>query len=239
MKFIKFKNEIEASQYAANEIIDLIKKESKVKLGLATGSTPIKLYEILVKDHNENKTDWSKVETFNLDEYLGLPENHPQTYKVFMDHHLFSKVNINKNNTHFPEQNSINYDELIDSKKGIDLQILGIGTNGHIGFNEPGSELNSLTRVVNLTQETIKVNADKFFHGDTKDVPKQALSMGIKSILKAKKIILLAFGESKQDAIKKLKESIAFDINFPASALALHNDVTIVIDEKAGENIDL
>ncbi|MBD5423077.1 MAG: glucosamine-6-phosphate deaminase [Mycoplasma sp.] len=238
MKFIKFKNDDIASLHVANEMIDLIKSNPKAILGLATGSTPIKLYNCLAQDYKENKTDWSNITTFNLDEYLGLPENHPQTYKVFMDQHLFSKTNIKKENTNFPEMN-VNYDELISKDGGIDLQILGIGTNGHIGFNEPGSPLDSLTRIVDLTPETIKVNAQKFFNGDEKDVPKKALSMGIKSILGAKKIILLAFGPSKNEAMRKLKELKTFDINFPASALVLHNDVTIIVDEDAAKDLDL
>ncbi len=236
MKFITYKTEEEASLVVARQLIEAIKNNPKLKLGLATGATPIKLYGELAKDYAANKTNWSNVTTFNLDEYLGLPVGHPQTYKVFMNQHLFSKTNINLSNTHFPEMNS-NYDNLIDNLGGIDVQILGIGTNGHIGFNEPGSPLESVTRVVDLTPETIQVNANKFFNGDTTEVPKTALSMGIHSIMKAKKIILLAFGTTKQDAIKRLKNSQGFDINFPASALALHPDVTIILDKDA--NIDL
>lgn len=232
MIFKKFKTEDEASKYVAKELIKEINKKQTINLGLATGSTPIKVYQELINDYLENKTDWTKIKTFNLDEYLGLESTHPQSYKVFMNDYLFSKINIKKENTHFPELNK-NYDHLIDSLGGIDIQILGIGTNGHIGFNEPGSELESLTRIVDLTQETINVNANKFFNGDTKEVPKQAISMGIKSILKAKKIFLLAFGKSKQEAIKTLKNSKEFNIDFPASALALHNDVTIIFDEEA------
>lgn len=232
MIFKKFKTEDEASKYVAKELIKEINKKQTINLGLATGSTPIKVYQELINDYLENKTDWNKIKTFNLDEYLGLESTHPQSYKVFMNDYLFSKINIKKENTHFPELNK-NYDHLIDSLGGIDIQILGIGTNGHIGFNEPGSELESLTRIVDLTQETINVNANKFFNGDTKEVPKQAISMGIKSILKAKKIFLLAFGKSKQEAIKTLKNSKEFNIDFPASALALHNDVTIIFDEEA------
>lgn len=232
MNFKKFKNENEASKYVSNLIISEIKKNGNLKIGLATGSTPIKLYEELSKDYKDNKTNWSNIKTFNLDEYLHLDENDPQSYKTFMKKHLFSNININKENTHFPELN-INYDDLILENGGIDIQILGIGTNGHIGFNEPGSTLESKTRIVDLTQETIQVNANKFFNGDTKNVPKQAISMGIDSILKAKKIILLAFGPSKKETIKTLKSMKKFDSNFPASSLLLHNDVTIIIDNEA------
>ena len=232
MKFINFKTENQASDFVAKEIIEIIKQNPKINLGLATGSTPIPLYQALANDFSINKTNWEKVQTFNLDEYLDLPDNHPQTYRVFMNQHLFSKVNIDLNNTHFPNPQE-NYDHLIDKLGGIDLQILGIGTNGHIGFNEPGSELNSLTRIVDLTEETITTNANKFFDGDTKLVPKQAISMGIDSILKAKKIILLAFGPTKKDVVKTLKNTKQFDINFPASALVLHPDVTIITDDEA------
>ena len=215
MKFVNFKTENEASDFVAKEIIEMVGKNSKINLGLATGSTPIPLYQALVDDFSINKTNWEKVQTFNLDEYLDLPDNHPQTYRVFMNQHLFSKVNIDLSNTHFPNLQE-NYDQLINKLGGIDLQILGIGTNGHIGFNEPGSELNSLTRIVDLTEETIITNANKFFDGDTKLVPKQAISMGIDSILKTKKIILLAFGKTKKDVVKTLKNTKQFDINFPA-----------------------
>lgn len=236
MKFIKFKNEKDASLFVANELIASIKTNPSIKLGLATGSTPIPLYQDIANDYAKNKTDWSHVSIFNLDEYIGLSENHEQSYKVFMYNHLFSKLNVNLKNTHFPEH-GINYDELIKKNGGIDIQILGIGTNGHIGFNEPGSTLDSLTRVVDLTPETIQVNANKFFNGDITNVPKTALSMGIASILKAKKIYLLAFGKSKQYAISELKKAKAFNINFPASALALHPDVTIIYDEEAESDL--
>lgn len=232
MKFVNFKTENEASDFVAKEIIEMVGKNSKINLGLATGSTPIPLYQALANDFSINKTNWEKVQTFNLDEYLDLPDNHPQTYRVFMNQHLFSKVNIDLSNTYFPNLQE-NYDQLINKLGGIDLQILGIGTNGHIGFNEPGSELNSLTRIVDLTEETITTNANKFFDGDTKLVPKQAISMGIDSILKAKKIILLAFGKTKKDVVKTLKNTKQFDINFPASALILHPDVTIITDDEA------
>lgn len=236
MEFKTFATEQEASKFVADELIKEIRANKNLKLGLATGSTPIILYQELAKDFHDNKTDWSGITTFNLDEYIGLPVNHEQSYKVFMDENLFSKVNINKKNTYFPEIDK-NYDQLIQEIGGIDIQILGIGTNGHIGFNEPGSDFDSVTRVVDLTLETIRVNANKFFNGNTNEVPKTALSMGIGSILKAKKIILLAFGPSKKQAILRLKKSKGFDIEFPASALVMHPNVTIVVDK--GADFDL
>lgn len=232
MKFKVFENSSIASKDVAKTLIEAIRENKNIRLGLATGSTPIELYNELANDYANNQTDYSNVMTFNLDEYLGLPENHEQSYKVFMNQHLFSKTNVQLVNTHFPSVDN-NYDDLIDKFGGIDIQILGIGTNGHIGFNEPGSEEDSMTRIVDLAQETIEVNAKKFFDGDTTLVPKQAVSMGLKSIIKAKKIILLAFGESKIDAINKLKSATKFDINFPASILVNHPDVTIVVDKLA------
>ncbi len=231
MEFKGFVSDIEASNYVATEMLKEIKKQEKINLGLATGSTPVLLYKALIKDFNDNKTSWDKVSTYNLDEYLGLPNGHPQTYKEFMDNELFSGVKVDLKNTHFPAVDQ-NYDALIKYNGGIDVQILGIGTNGHIGFNEPGSPLKSVTRVVDLTDETIEVNAKKFFNNDISQVPKTAISMGLDSILKSKKIYLLAFGHSKKEVMKKLYNSKKFDINFPASALLKHNNVTIIFDKE-------
>ncbi|MGL5590534.1 MAG: glucosamine-6-phosphate deaminase [Metamycoplasmataceae bacterium] len=238
MQFKGFKNSLEASEFVAQEMLEEIRKGKQINLGLATGSTPILLYKLLIDDYNDHKTSWEHVSTYNLDEYLGLPEEHPQTYKVFMKDQLFSKVNINLENTHFPTIDA-DYDQLIKSHGGIDIQILGIGTNGHIGFNEPGSPLKSLTRVVDLTEETIKVNAEKFFNNDISQVPTKAISMGLESILNAKKIYLLAFGLSKKEAMHKLYNSKKFDIDFPASALLKHNDVTIIFDKETELNKEM
>ena len=231
MEFKSFATDVEASNYVANEMLKEIKTREKINLGLATGSTPVLLYKALINDFNENKASWNNVSTYNLDEYLGLPDGHPQTYKEFMKNELFLGVKADLKNTHFPEVNQ-NYDSLIKTNGGIDIQILGIGTNGHIGFNEPGSPLKSLTRVVDLTSETIEVNAKKFFNNDISQVPKTAISMGLNSILNAKKIYLLAFGHSKKEVMKKLYNSKKFDINFPASALLNHKDVTIIFDKE-------
>ena len=208
-----------------------IKKGNKINLGLATGSTPILLYKALINDFEESGTSWANVSTYNLDEYLDLPEGHEQTYKEFMNNQLFSKVKINLKNTHFPAVDN-NYDALIDENGGIDIQILGIGTNGHIGFNEPGSPIKSITRVVDLTEETIQVNAKKFFNGDISQVPKKAISMGLKSILSAKKIYLLAFGISKKEAMEKLFDAKRFNPDFPAGALLKHKNVIVVLDDE-------
>ncbi len=231
IQFKGFENSVQASNFVALEMLKEIKKNTKLNLGLATGSTPMALYKLLINDFHESGTPWTNVSTYNLDEYIGLPDGHPQSYKEFMFHQLFSHVEMNLDNTHFPTTEQ-NYDALIESNGGIDIQILGIGVNGHIGFNEPGSALKSLTRVVDLTEETIQVNAAKFFKKDTSQVPKQAISMGLESILKTKKIFLLAFGLSKKEAMHKLYNAKKFDVNFPASALLKHNDVTVVYDKE-------
>lgn len=170
--------------------------------------------------------------SFNLDEYVGIANDSEDSYHKFMADHLFNKVDIKLVNTYFPGSEG-GFDELIAQKGGIDLQILGIGTNGHVGFNEPGSAQDSLTRVVDLTPGTIQVNADKFFNGDTTSVPKTAYSMGLKSIMNAKEIILLAYGPSKKEALAGLKAATKFDINNPSSVLVDHANVTVVFDEAA------
>ena len=236
MQFKTFPTSQMASDYVAQMIIRAIKNKPTIKLGLATGSTPIELYQFLVIDYQTKQTNWKQVTTFNLDEYLNLPIDHEQTYRVFMNEQLFNHLNIPLEQTHFPQLEQ-NYDQLIESHGGIDIQILGIGTNGHIGFNEPGSAFNSLTRVVDLTSETISVNAKKFFAGNEDLVPKQAISMGIGSILKAQKIILLAFGSTKKEAMRTLKQVQDFDPDFPASALIKHPDVTIIMDQEAADDL--
>lgn len=239
MKFIKFKNEQESSKYVADLIVKKINHNPKLILGLATGSTPVKLYSLLVENYKTSthpKTDWSHVKTFNLDEYIGVNYHDAVSYHSFMAKNLFNHVNVNHHNTFFPDP-KIDYDELIKENGGIDLQILGIGANGHIGFNEVGSPQHSLTWLVDLVPATIEANAKKYFDGNIDLVPKKALSMGLGSIINAKEIILLAFGASKTEAIKKLKTATKFDINFPASFLVNHKNVTIIVDE--GVDVDL
>lgn len=231
IEFKKFKTSVEGSNFVAQEMLKEIKKGKKINLGLATGSTPILLYKALINDFEESGTSWDNVSTYNLDEYLDLPDGHEQSYKEFMNNQLFAGVKMNLANTHFPSVDN-NYDALINENGGIDIQILGIGTNGHIGFNEPGSPLKSITRVVDLTEETIEVNANKFFNGNIDLVPKKAISMGLESILNAKKIYLLAFGISKKEAMEKLHDVKKFSVDFPAGALLKHKDVTVVLDNE-------
>lgn len=231
--FLNLETPEKASEFVANQIISLVNSKPNCVLGLATGSTPLKVYEYLIEDYQKNKTNYEKVTTFNLDEYIGLDEKYlDKSYQYFMNKNLFSKININLNNTHFPdEKNPEKYDVLIKNKGGIDFQILGIGINGHIGFNEPPADLNSKTRIVKLSDSTIKANS-RFFK-DESDVPTSAVSMGLWSILQAKQIVLMAFGKSKKNAIKKLYNLNEFDSNLPASALIKKDNVLIIFDEES------
>lgn len=203
--------------------------------GLATGSTPINLYKNFV----ESDIDFSNTVSINLDEYKGIGKDHDQSYDYFMRKNLFDakpfKVNYLPNGlAEDGKAECARYDAII-AENPIDLQILGLGTNGHIGFNEPGTSFDSLTEVVDLTEETIEANA-RFF-ANKNDVPKTAISMGIKSIMSAKKIILFAYGAAKADAVYKMLEE-APSTDLPASALQNHPDVTIIIDKEAASKID-
>lgn len=231
--FINLETVEKASAFVANQIISLVNSKPNCVLGLATGSTPLKVYKYLIEDHKKNKTNYQDVITFNLDEYVGLDKKYAdKSYHYFMNKYLFSKININLNNTYFPdEKNPKKYDTLIKSKDGIDFQILGIGVNGHIGFNEPPADLNSKTRIVELADTTIKSNSRFFKHES--DVPTHAVSMGLWSILQAKQIVLMAFGKSKKNVIKKLYDLDEFDYNLPASALIKKNNILIVVDQES------
>ena len=210
-------------------------------LGLATGSTPIGLYNKLVELNKSGEVDFSKVITFNLDEYYPIKRSNNQSYHYFMNEHLFNHININKNNTYIPngetknpEEECENYEKLIEEAGGIDLQLLGIGQNGHIGFNEPDDNLNTSTHITNLTESTIKANS-RFFN-NISEVPTKALTMGISTILKSKKIILLASGINKHEVVKELlTEDI--NTNIPATLLKVHRDVVLICDKEAYNGI--
>ncbi|ALD66062.1 glucosamine-6-phosphate deaminase [Spiroplasma cantharicola] len=238
MKIIKISNNSEAGKVVSDLILEEVKSNSNIVLGLATGSSPITTYENIIVKSKEQNIDWSKVTTFNLDEYKGLAPDHSQSYRYFMNNKLFNHINIDSKNTFVPSgmietnQEAQKYDELIAQKGGIDLQLLGLGINGHVGFNEPGSEFEGLTSVVKLTKSTIEANA-RFFDNE-KDVPTQAISMGLKSIMNAKKIILIATGEAKAEAVKNLVEG-PVSKNWPCSILLNHKDVTVVIDHEAAK----
>ncbi len=237
MRIYKAKDYQEISRKAANILSAQVMMKPNCVLGLATGSTPIGVYRQLVEWYHKGDLDFSEVRTVNLDEYKGIPREHEQSYYYFMNSHLFSKVNILPENTNIPngmEENAdaecARYNSVIESLGGIDMQLLGLGHNGHIGFNEPGTVFEKMTHCVNLTESTIKANS-RLFAGEA-DVPKQAYTMGIKSIMQAKKILLIVSGEDKA-AI--LKETLcgAVTANVPASILQMHNDVTVVADEAA------
>lgn len=238
MKLIVKKSYDEVSKEAAGIVADVVKKNPEAVLGLATGSTPVGTYKELIRMHKEDGLDFSNITSFNLDEYVGLDEKHPNSYRYFMDTELFNHINIKKENTHVPngmakdlDEYCKQYDKSIEVAGGVDIQILGIGPNGHIAFNEPDKELSFNTFIVKLTDSTIEAN--KRFFDTIDDVPKTAMTMGIGTIMKAKKIILLATGKSKKDAIRYIVEEGKLNTEVPASLLLLHPDVTIIVDEEA------
>jgi len=211
-------------------------------LGLATGGTPLAMYDKLIEMFREDEVDFSEVKSFNLDEYCGLEADHPNSYHYYMYDNFFKEINIKKENIHIPngkaddfDRECRDYEETIKKAGGIDLQILGIGSNGHIGFNEPAESLNVATEVVNLSEETIKANSRYFESED--NVPKKAISMGMATILKADRIILLARGKNKAEAIKKTVNG-KISTQEPASLLQTHPQVTIILDQKAASLIN-
>lgn len=232
MKIINAKDYKDMSRKAANIISAQVILHPACVLGLATGSTPVGAYDQLVEWYNKGDLDFSAVTTVNLDEYCGLDGASDQSYRYFMNTHLFDRVNINKERTFVPnglaedfDAECGRYDALIASLGGIDLQLLGIGHNGHIGFNEPGRAFEKTTHRVKLGESTIKANARFFDSID--DVPKEAITMGIKSIMQAKKILLVAGGEDKKAIMEKaLFGPVTPDV--PASILQLHPDLTVV-----------
>ncbi len=241
MKLIIEKNYDLLSKTAANIVKEEIEKKPNIILGLPTGSTPIGMYKELIRMHKEEGLDFSQVTTFNLDEYVGIDEENPNSYYYFMKDKFFNHINIDSKKTFIPDGKTKGlanyykeYDELIKRKGGIDLQILGIGENGHIGFNEPDDELNIGTTIVHLSESTIEANS-RFF--DTIDqVPKKAITMGIGSIMKSKKIILLVSGINKRKIVNQLLKGNIITTKLPASMLLLHPDVIVIVDEEAYNN---
>ena len=241
MKIIVEKNYEAMSKKAAEIFSEFIENKPDCILGLATGGTPVEMYKNLIRMNKEGKVDFSKVNSINLDEYRGLSGDHDQSYRYFMNTNLFNNININKANTFVPnglakdiEEECKNYDERIEQIGGIDLQLLGIGNNGHIGFNEPAEFLNTKTHLTHLTEDTIQSNA-RFFN-KIEDVPTEAITMGLGGIMKAKRIVLIASGEGKANIISKILEGkITTDI--PATLLQVHPDVTIIVDEAAAKLI--
>ena len=231
----------EASLRVAEMIAEAIRDNPEIVLGLATGGTPIGVYRQLVRMHREQSLDFSGVTTFNLDEYVGLGPEHPQSYRTFMQEHLFDHVNLVSAKTHVPDGLAQDiaayaqaYEDQIRAAGGIDLQLLGIGDNGHIAFNEPGSPGNSRTRRVDLTEETIQANSRFFSSAD--EVPRHAITMGIGTILEAKRIILMATGERKADAVEHAIQG-PIDAMSPASQLQRNRQVTFVLDTAAAARL--
>lgn len=237
MNIIKVKDYEEMSVEAAKFLINKVKQSPDLRLGLATGGTPEGMYRYLIKDHKENHTTYSRAITFNLDEYIGLPPHHPNSYRYYMNSRLFDHIDIEESRVHIPRGDLENpeaectiYEELIQKNNGIDLQVLGIGANGHIGFNEPGSSMQSRTHIVELTPSTRSANARYF--DSLEEVPTHAITMGIATIMESKEILLLASGAHKSGAIKRLLEGGVSE-EFPASILNEHSQVTIIADEAA------
>lgn len=243
MKIYKAKDYKDMSRKAANIISAQMIMKPNCVLGLATGSTPIGTYDQLVEWYNKGDLDFSEVTTVNLDEYKGLPRTNDQSYYYFMHQHLFDRVNIDPERTNVPngmepdaEKECGRYEELIRSLGGVDLQLLGLGHNGHIGFNEPGEAFEKETHCVELTESTIEAN--KRFFASADDVPKQAYTMGIKTIMQAKKILIVVNGENKADIVERAFFGPVTP-EVPASILQLHNDVTLVGDEAALAKIEI
>jgi glucosamine-6-phosphate deaminase len=225
------------SRRAARFVADLVRRRPQCVLGLATGGTPLGTYRELIRQHREEGLDFSQVTTFNLDEYVGLAPTHPQSYRHFMQEHLFDHLNIDASRTHVPDGRALDfeyfcrlYEQKIVEAGGIDLQVLGIGTDGHIAFNEPGSSLGSRTRLKTLASETIRDNA-RFF-GSEEAVPRLAVTMGVGTILESRCCLLLACGAGKAMAIRDTVEG-PITAQVTATALQLHREVIVVLDEPA------
>lgn len=237
MKLIKVNSYAEMSKLAADMIIEKVQSSSRFTLGLATGATPIGTYEKLIEAHKHSGVSYQHVQTFNLDEYVGLAGSHPESYHYFMEQHLFKHIDIPRQNIHLLdgmapdlEAECAHYEQLIQEAGGIDLQLLGIGVNGHIGFNEPFTPFDSKTHVTQLTKETKEANARYF--GSPELVPSKAMTMGIGTIMQSKSIILLISGTNKAEILAKLLQSEVTEA-IPASILKTHPQVTLIADKEA------
>lgn len=243
MKVILCDSPDEAAQIAADTILAALQDKPDLVLGLATGSTPVGVYGRLVKAHQEGRVDFSRVRTFNLDEYVGLSGDHPQSYRYFMRQHLFDGINVPAEQIHFPPtegpglaQKCADFEAQIRGCGGIDIQILGIGSNGHIGFNEPTSSLASRTRLKTLADKTLSDNAR--FYGPDEQQPEVAATMGIATILDARRILLQSFGAKKAQAVHAAVEGPISSF-WPASALQHHPDTTFYLDEESASRLTM
>ena len=240
MKIIFAKDYEELSKKAAEEMLAVIRSTPKAVLGLATGTTPLGLYARLIEDHKINGTDYRHIRTVNLDEYKGLPASHEQSYAYFMRHNLFEGLGIAPEQTNIENgmaedeaEECARYDALLDAMPR-DIQLLGLGSNGHIAFNEPKTPFGSGTHVVSLAESTIKDNARLFASQD--EVPRKAFTMGIRHIMQAKRILILASGANKAEAVFRMaKGPVTEDV--PASVLQLHPDCTLIVDEAAAARL--
>ena len=221
---------------AAQQYVSLLKRKPNAILGGATGSTPLGLYAELVRLNKAGKISFKDASSFNLDEYVGLDGTHDQSYRYFMDHNLFDHIDIDKSRTRVPSGIDISdpaaYDKEIQAAGGVDLQLLGIGNNGHIGFNEPGTPFGSLTHIVELTESTREAN--KRFFASIDEVPTHAVTMGIKTVMQARSIILMAIGPAKAPIMKEMLQGPVTE-KVPASVLQLHPDVTVYMDYEAAK----
>ncbi len=221
---------------AAQQYVDLLKRKPNAILGGATGSTPLGLYAELVRLNKAGEISFKDASSFNLDEYVGLDGTHDQSYRYFMDHNLFDHIDIDKSRTRVPSGIDVSdpsaYDKEIAAAGGVDLQLLGIGNNGHIGFNEPGTPFGSLTHVVELTESTR--DANKRFFKSIDEVPTHAVTMGVKTVMQARSIILMAIGPAKAPIMKEMLQGPVTE-KVPASVLQLHPDVTVYMDFEAAK----
>jgi len=244
LRITVFSDERALARQEAARISDALKAKPDLVLGLPTGRTPVRLYHEIGTLFSHGKIDFSRATTFNLDEFFGIPSSHEGSYRTFMEQHLFSRVNLASARINFlnggapdPEAECRRYEEAIAAAGGIDLQLLGIGTNGHIGFNEPARELASRTHRVTLKASTRRSNSALFGH-DVARVPTEALSMGMATIFHARQIVLLATGKSKARCIERLVHG-PLTPKLPASFLQLHRDLELVLDTAASENLEL
>lgn len=242
MKFIVKESKEEVAVAAADLVEKVIRRDPACVLGLATGSSPVGMYQELARRCKDGDLDFSAVTTVNLDEYIGLNAEHDQSYHYFMKENFFSHINIDMEKTHVPEgdaedaeEEAQRYEKLLKSLEPCAVQLLGIGINGHIGFNEPGDDFKLETHVTSLTKETITSNA-RFFDS-IEEVPNLAITMGMGSILRARRIILIALGESKQAAVKALEDALITP-KVPATILKVHPDLTVICDREAAGLLD-
>lgn len=241
MEIIIKNNYQEVSEAAAEYLLNVVKSKPTAVLGLPTGSSPIGMYKILVSEYKNNNVSFENVKTFNLDEYMGLDRNNDQSYYYFMNENLYSHVNLKPENINIPDgmakdinQEAIRYENKLKTEGPMDIMFLGIGNNGHIGFNEPDEYFEPFTHEVKLTQDTIEANA-RFFE-KIEDVPTKAITMGVKTISSARKIVLIAVGSAKATAIAKAVNG-KITPQVPASILQMHDDVTVIIDKEAASKL--